>query len=117
VQVFVDGLLSKADYEHERAMIEGAEAKLNASMLASTASIGEVVLSFARTWENATAAERKVGLRLLFQRIEVEDKKVVRIFPHPRLEALLRATGSPLLVAGGSITVASTVTMKQEVQP
>ena len=110
-QVFVDGLIAKEDYQRERTAIEAAASRLSATQIARAQDIGDVVLSFARAWEHATAAERKTLCHLLIARIDVEDGQVARVYPRPDLEGLLIATGYPLLVTGGFISVIDTHTM------
>lgn len=108
-QVYVDGVIARDDYDRERAAIEAAATRLSSAQLARTQDIGDAVLSFDRAWEHATPAERKTLCRLLLSRIELDGSQVARVYPCPDFEALLKATGSPLLVTGGFMTLITPV--------
>ncbi|MFC1954447.1 hypothetical protein ACFLVZ_01325 [Chloroflexota bacterium] len=95
-KLYLDGDVDEKQYERERAKTKNSLSDLEIPQLANIEDAGKILESFDEVWAKTTLKERKTLLRMMLEKVNVVDKKIVSI--------TLRPIYTPLFVAAGKVT-------------
>ena len=94
VNLYTAGMLSDEAMQQEAEEINRARARLDPQIVQRSEEVAPILQDFALVWAEATPTERKQMLRLMFQRVELQEGLLAAIQPQADFYPLIARTGA-----------------------